>query len=158
MSVEQSDSDQTVLLTPMCSFGPLDMAGIEMPMPAGQLLVTSQVPTKAATNISANITNPLINGTNQGAGGHPTHHEWVQSQLEGQAGCNLRPAQTECRLITLVVHQELGVMPLKVQRQTYQDVLIEFDSALDVEWVTQKLLRMEQWMGALLHRMHPLQQ
>ena len=86
-----------------------------MPVPTGQPVVISQVPTQAATNISANITNPLINGTNQGASGHPTHHEWVWFWLEGQAGCNWEPGQTECRLITLVVHQELGVLPLKVQ-------------------------------------------
>ena len=127
------------------------MASIEMPVPAGQPVVTSQVPTQAATNISANVTNPLINGTNQGAGGFATYHEWVWFQLEWQAGYNLGPAQTECRLIALVVHQEIGVLPLKVQQLSYQDVLIEFDSIMDVELVAQKWLRMEWWMGALSH-------
>ena len=115
MSVEQLDSDQMIPLTPISSFGHLDMAGIEIPVPTGKLVVTSQVPTQAATNISANVTNPLINGTNQGTGGCPTSHEWVWFQLEEQSGCNLGLAQTECRSVTLVVHQDLGVLPLKVQ-------------------------------------------
>ena len=59
------------------------MAGIEMPVSTGQLVVTSQVTTQVATNISANATNPLIIGTNQGAVGCPTHHDWVWFQLEG---------------------------------------------------------------------------
>ena len=59
--------------------------------------------------------------------------------------------KTECRLITLVVQQELGALPKKVQQLSYQDVLIEFDNAVDVEWVAQKLLSMEWWMGALCH-------
>ena len=109
------DSNQMILLTTVSSLGPLDMAGIEIPVSVGQPAVTSMVPTQAATNISANITNPLIHGTNQGAGGHPTHHEWVWSLLEGQAGCNLGLAWIECKLIALVVHQELRVLPLKVQ-------------------------------------------
>ena len=33
----------------------------------------------------------------------------------------------------------------------YQDVLVEFDSAVDVKWVAQKLLRMEWGMGAPCH-------
>ena len=74
-------------------------------MPAGPLAVTNQVPTQVITSIGVNVNNPLINGTNQGASGHPTCHEWVWFQLEGQAGCNLGPAQTECRLITPEVHQ-----------------------------------------------------
>ena len=39
-------------------------------------------------------------------------------------------------------------MPLQIQQLNHDDVLIEFDSEFDVEWVAQKLLRMEQWMGA----------
>ena len=35
MSVEQSHSDQMILLTPTISYGPLDMAGIDAPVPAG---------------------------------------------------------------------------------------------------------------------------
>ena len=65
----------------MSSFGPPDMAGIEIP--TGQPVVISQVPTHAATNISVNVTNPVINGTNQDASGHTTCHEWVWFQLEG---------------------------------------------------------------------------
>ena len=124
---------------------------VEMPVPAGQLVATSQVPTQIATNISANIADPFINGTNQGASGHPTCHEWVWFQLEGKAGCNLGPAQTQCRLIALVIHQELRVLPLKVQWLSYWDMLREFDSTVDVEWVAQKLLRMEWWIRAPCH-------
>ena len=36
---------------------------------------------------------------------------------------------------------------LQMQWSNHHDVLIEFDSKVDVEWVVQKLLRMEQWMG-----------
>ena len=97
MLVEQADSDQMTLLTPMSSFGPPDMAGVVMPVPIGQPVITSQVPTQTATNISVNVTNPLDNGTNQGACGCLTSHEWVWFWLEGQAGCNLGPAWTECR-------------------------------------------------------------
>ena len=58
MSVEQSDSDQMVLLTPASSFGPTDTVGaIETPLSTGQLVVTSQVPTQAMTNTSANANN-----------------------------------------------------------------------------------------------------
>ena len=78
-----------VLLTLVCSFGPLDMAGIETPVSTGQLGVNSQVPTQAATNISTNVTNPFVNSNNQDACGHPTHHKWVWFRLEGKAGCNL---------------------------------------------------------------------
>ena len=66
-----------ILLTPTSLFGPQDMASIKMPMPTIQPVVTSQVPHQAATNNSVNVTNPLINGTYQGAGGHPTGYEWV---------------------------------------------------------------------------------
>ena len=64
MSVEKLDSDKMFLLTPTSSFGPLDMAFVEMPVLTGQPVVTSQVPNQVATNISANITNLLVNGTN----------------------------------------------------------------------------------------------
>ena len=82
MSVEQMDSAQMIPLTPAGSFGPPDMACIEMPRPTGQLVVTSQVTTQVTTYISVDITNPLFNCTNQGAGGHPTFHEWVWFWLE----------------------------------------------------------------------------
>ena len=45
MSADWTDSDQMILLTPESSLGPLGMAGIEMPVPTGQPVVTSQVPT-----------------------------------------------------------------------------------------------------------------
>ena len=54
----------------------------------------------------------------------------------------------ECWSIALVIHPELGVMPLQIQQLNYHDVLILFGSEVDVEWVAQKLLRMEWWMGA----------
>ena len=54
----------------------------------------------------------------------------------------------QCLSIVLIMHQELRVMPLWIQWLNYHDVLIEFDSKADVEWVSQKLLRMEWWMGA----------
>ena len=57
----------------------------------------------------------------------------------------------ECQLISLLVHQELGMMPLRIQQFSYHDVLIEFDSGIHVEWVAQKLLRMEWWMGTPCH-------
>ena len=72
MLVEQLDSDQMILLTPMSSFRPPDTASVVTPVPIGQLVITSQVPTQAATSIGANVTNPLINGTNLGASGQPT--------------------------------------------------------------------------------------
>ena len=64
-------------LNPVTSFGPLDMASVETTVPAGQLVVTSHIPTQAVTIIGANVTNPLINGTNLGASGQPTWHEWL---------------------------------------------------------------------------------
>ena len=77
MPIEHSDSSQMIPLTPMSSFGPPGMGGFEMPVSAGQPVVTRQVPTQTATKLSVNVINPLINSTNQGAGCHPTHHEWV---------------------------------------------------------------------------------
>ena len=77
MLVEQSDTEQTIPLTPMSCSGPLDTADVVIPVPTGQPVITNQVPTQTATNISANITNPLVNSTNQDACGHPTHHELV---------------------------------------------------------------------------------
>ena len=53
-----------------------------------------------------------------------------------------------CQSITLIIHQELGVIPLQIQWLNHCDVLIEFDSEVDVGWVVQKLFRMEWWMGA----------
>ena len=141
---EQSNSDHTLSLTPASSFRPLDMVTNNMAVFTGQLVVTSQVPTQVKTNISVNATNPftMITSSNQGAGGHPTCHEWVWFQLEGLAGGILGPAHTECQSVALVVYQELGVMSLRIQQFSNQDVLIEFDSEVVVEWVTQKLLQL----------------
>ena len=102
------------------------------------------------TNPNVNDTNHSIvnTGTNQGASGHPIHYEWVWFRLEGHSGCSLGPAQTECQSITLIIYQELEVMPLWIQQLNYPDVLIQFDSEVNVEWVALKLLRMEWWMGA----------
>ena len=116
--------------------------------PTGQPVITNQVPTQTATNISANITNPLVNSTNQDTCGHPTDHELVWFWLEGKAGCDLGLVQIECRSIELVVHQELGV----------EDPTIELLGCVDRNWQccgcgmgSKKLLRMEWWMGALCH-------
>ena len=51
----------------------------------------------------------------------------------------------------LVIHQELAVRPLQIQQLNYHDVLLEIDSKVDVEWVVQKLLRMEGWKRAPCH-------
>ena len=75
MLIQWLDSDQTIPLTPMSSFGPPDMASVVMSMPTGQPVIISQVPTQTATNINVNITDLLVDGTNQGASGCPTHHE-----------------------------------------------------------------------------------
>ena len=37
---------------------------------------------------------------------------------------------------------------MQIQQLNHHDVLIMFDSDVDVGWVVQKLLRMEWWMGA----------
>ena len=117
MSVEESDSDHTLPLTPAISFGPPDTVAIDMTVYTGQPVVTSQVPTQVMTNPSISATNPFVTNTttNQGASGCPTHHEWVWFQLEGQSDCSLGPAQMECWSIALIVHQELGIMPLRIQ-------------------------------------------
>ena len=98
MSVKQSYSDHTLSLTPACSFRCPDMVPIGMAVSTVQLMVASQVATHAMTNTRINAANPfpVITSTNQGASGHPTYHEWVWFQLEGQSSCSLGPAQTEC--------------------------------------------------------------
>ena len=79
MSIKQSDSNHTLPLTPASSFAPLDMVAIDMTLSTGQLVVTSQVPTQVMPNPVINTTNTFVTNasTNQGASGHPTHHEWV---------------------------------------------------------------------------------
>ena len=84
MSVEQLDSDQTIPLTPVSSFGPPNMAGVEMPVPTGQPVVIHWVSTQGATNIIVNINNPLINGTNQVASGHPLTISGCASNWRGR--------------------------------------------------------------------------
>ena len=101
--------------------------------------------------ISTKITNPLVNGSNQGASSWPTHHEWVWFKLEWKASCTSGLAWTECRCTVLVVHQELKLMPLKVQQSNYWDVLIKLDSPVEMEWVAQKLIRVEWWMWFPCH-------
>ena len=63
--------------------------------------------------------------------------------IGGSSWLQLGLAQMECRSIALVVYQELGMMPLRVQQLSYCDVLIEFNSEEDVQWVAQMLLRIE---------------
>ena len=90
----------------------------------------------------------MTTNTHWGNGGHPTHHEWLLFGLEGQSGSCLGPTQMECQSIALMVHQELGVMPLRIQQLSHWYMLIKFDSEVDVEWVAQKVLQMEWWMEA----------
>ena len=68
MSIKQTDSDQTLPLTPVSSFGPPDTFTIDMAMSAGQPVVTNQVPNLVTTNPYVNTTNHLIvnTSTNQG--------------------------------------------------------------------------------------------
>ena len=101
------------------------------------------------TNPNINATNQSVanTSTNQGASGCPICHAWVWFRLEGQSGCSLGPVQMQCQSVALIIHQELGVMPLQIQWLNHHEVLIEFDSELDVEWAVQKLLRMGWWMG-----------
>ena len=98
MLIEQSDSDQTLPLTSVSSFGPLNMVTIDTAISAGQPVVTNQVPNQVITNLNVNDTNHSIVNTsnNQGANDHPIHHEWVWFRLEGQSGCSLYPAWMEC--------------------------------------------------------------
>ena len=77
--VNQTDLKNTLSLTPASSFGPPDMATIDMTVSTEQPAVTSQVPTQVMTNPSVNATNPFVMNasTVQGASGCPAHHEWV---------------------------------------------------------------------------------
>ena len=56
-----------------------------------------------------------------------------------QSSFSLGPVQMECWSIALIIHQKQGVIPLQIQWLNHHDVLIEFDSEVDVEWVAQKL-------------------
>ena len=62
-------------------------------------MVTSQVPTQVTTNTSVNAINPFVTNT---------------STKQGASG-SLGPAQMECYSIALIMHQELAVMPLRIQ-------------------------------------------
>ena len=153
MSIELTDFNQTLPLTLVSSFGPQVMVTIDKATSAGQTVVTNQVPNLVMTNPNINATDHSRANiiTNQTTSGCSIHYEWVWFRLGGNSGCSLGPAQMECQSITLVIHQELGVIPLWIQQLNYQDVLIEFDGEVDVEWVAQKLLRMEWWMGVPCH-------
>ena len=128
------------------------MVTIKTAISARQVL-TNQVHNPVMTNPNVNATNHSIvnTSTNEGAHGHLIHHEWVWFRLEGHSDHSLGPAQMEYWSNALITHQELEVMPLQIQQLNYHDVLIEFDSEVDVEWVAQKLLRIEWWMGAPCH-------
>ena len=77
---------------------------------------------------------------------------WVGGVPIRQMGwLQLRASPKQCRSVVLVVHRELRVLPLKVQGLSYQDVLIVFDSGINMEWVAQKLFRMKWCMGAPCH-------
>ena len=51
MSIEWSDSDHILPLTPASSFRPLDVVTINMAMSTIQSVVTSQVPTQVMTKL-----------------------------------------------------------------------------------------------------------
>ena len=59
MSIIQSDSDQTLLPTPISPFGPLDTVAIDMATSAGQPAVTNQVSNQAMNN--PNVTTTTTN-------------------------------------------------------------------------------------------------
>ena len=120
-------------LTQVSSFGPPDTVTINMATSTGQPALTNHVSNQAMTNTNVITTNQSManTSTNQGASGCPIHHEWVWSRLEGHSGCSLGPAQIDCQSITLIVQQELGVMPLQIQQLNYLNVFIEFDSKVD---------------------------
>ena len=113
--LNSQDSDHTLPFTLVSSFGPPALAVLDTAMSVEHILVTSQVPTQARTNTSIAATNPLLMTTNtkKGTGSCPTPQVWVWLWLEGQSGSSLGPAQMECWSMTLVVYQELGVMPCK---------------------------------------------
>ena len=79
MSIEWSDSDQTLALTPVSSFGPLGTVTIDMAVFAGWPVVNCQVLIQVMTDPNVNATNHSAanTSTNQGAIGHPIHHVWV---------------------------------------------------------------------------------
>ena len=112
MSIEHTDSDQTLPLTLVSSFGPLDTVTINMATSAGQPVVTNQTPNPVTIRINVTGHSIVKTSTNQGASGCCI--QWFR--LEGHSGCSLGPAQMECQSIASVVHQELGVMPMWSQQ------------------------------------------
>ena len=56
--------------------------------------MTKHVSNQVVTNPNVNATNQSVanTSTNQGASGHPIHHEWVWFRLEGHSGFSLAPA------------------------------------------------------------------
>ena len=104
------------------------MVATDMAVSTGQLVVTSQVPTQVMANPSINATYLFVmnTSTNQGTSGCPTLHEWVWFQLEHHSNGSLGPAWVECQSIALVMHQEVEVMPLRIQQLSYHGVLIEW--------------------------------
>ena len=150
MLIIQLDFDQTLPLTPVSSFRPLDTVTIDTTTSAGQPAVTNQVHNQAITNLNVTTTNQSMvkTSTNQDASGCPINHEWMWFRMKSHSGCSLGPARMEYWSTALVMHQELGGMPLWIKWLNYHNVSIEFDSEVDVGWVAQQLLRMEQWMGA----------
>ena len=127
MSIKQSRLWPHSTPYPCQFFVPPDMVAVDMTVSTGQLAVTSQVPTQVTTIPNVNTTYPSVTNisTNQGASGHPTCHEWVWIWLEGQSGCSSGLAWMEYCPFTLIMHQELGVMPLRIQWLSHQDVLVD---------------------------------
>ena len=69
MSVKWIDSNQTMLLTPVSSQGPLEMVTIDMDTSAIQPNITNHVTNQPVMNTSTNYTNATVagSGTNSGA-------------------------------------------------------------------------------------------
>ena len=55
------------------------MVTLNTAVSAGQLVVTTQVPTQMMANTRTIVTNPFttFTSTNQGTGGNLTYHEWL---------------------------------------------------------------------------------
>ena len=63
MSIEQTASDQTLTLTPVSCFGPLDTVTIDAATSTGHPIVTNQVPNQVMTKPNANGTNHSVVNT-----------------------------------------------------------------------------------------------
>ena len=88
--------------------------------------MTNQVSNQAMTNPNKTTTSQSMANisTNQDASGTPS--------IMSGCGSDWRPSQMEYQSVTLIMHQELGVMPLWIQWLNYHNVLKEFDSEVDV--------------------------